>query len=118
MSTIIYHKLVRDRIPEIITASGKKPVVSSLSQSDMSGALDAKLKEEVAEFLESHSIEEIADVLEVLRAIASNHGVSWETVEEVRLEKYRKRGGFERGIVLESVEEGESSGNDRSEERG
>lgn len=112
MSAIVYHKLVRDRIPEIITASGKRPVVSSLSQNDMAEALDAKLREEVAEYLESHSIEEIADVLEVLHAIANSMGVSWQAVEEVRLEKQRKRGGFERGIILESVKEGEASGND------
>jgi predicted house-cleaning noncanonical NTP pyrophosphatase (MazG superfamily) len=67
---IRYDKLVRDKIPSIIEASGKTAVTDRIPPENMPAALDRKLQEEVKEFLESHSVEEMADVLEVFHGIA------------------------------------------------
>lgn len=103
MGTIRHNKLVRDRIPEIIKRTGAQPVTDLLSPDEMGKALDAKLSEEVAEYLESRSVEEMADVLEVLHGIANHMGIPWEQVEAARLQKLDERGGFEQGIRLIEV---------------
>ena len=105
MNSIRYDKLVRDRIPEVIRQAGKQPVTDDLPRKAMSAALDRKLQEEVQEYLESGSIEEMADVLEVLHGIAFHKGISWDEVESVRLRKREERGGFEKGIMLLEVKE-------------
>ena len=105
MNSIHYDKLVRDKIPDVIRRAGKQPVTDVLSHEDMAGALDRKLQEEVREYLDSSSIEEMADILEVLHGIAFNKGISWEEVEAVRVRKRDERGGFEQGIRLLEVKE-------------
>lgn len=103
MSTIKYNKLVRDRIPEIIEGSGKKCVCSTLSDEQYLAMLDAKLNEELAEYQEGKSMEELADLLEVIRAVAAARGSSIEEVEAIRRNKAEKRGGFEKKILLTEV---------------
>jgi len=103
MNTIKYHKLVRDRIPEIIEKDGKRCVYSVLSLEDYLSLLDLKLNEELAEYQESKSMEELADLLEVIRAVAAARGSSIEEVEQVRIQKAEKRGGFEKRLLLEEV---------------
>ena len=103
MSTIHYNKLVRDRIPEIIEASGKKCACSTLSDEEYLDKLDAKLNEELAEYQESKSMEELADLLEVICAVAAARGSSIEEVEAIRRDKAKKRGGFEKKILLTEV---------------
>ena len=66
MATIRYNKLVRDRIPEIIEASGKRCEYSILSGDAYLHMLDEKLNEELAEYQDSKSMEELADLLEVI----------------------------------------------------
>lgn len=87
-------KLVRDRIPEIIKKAGKKPIVEILSKEDYLVELDKKLNEEVAEYQEDKSIEEMADVLEVLFLICEARGYSVEELVRVRDSKREERGGF------------------------
>ena len=65
--------------------------------------LDAKLAEELSEYQESHSLEELADLLEVLRAVMKARGWTWEELERVRSDKAAKRGGFEKRILLKEV---------------
>ena len=91
-------KLVRDRIPEIILATGKKPITRILEQEEYLEELDRKLNEEIAEYQADKSIEEMADVLEVLFAVCKARGYSVETLMEVCNEKREKRGGFEKRI--------------------
>ena len=100
---IIYNKLVRDRIPEIIEASGKSCATEILSDEDYLKMLDAKLDEELAEYHKDKNIEELADLLEVIRACAVARGSSVEELERVRKEKAAKRGGFEKKILLKEV---------------
>lgn len=100
-------KLVRDKIPEIIREhDGIDPncrIVSS--DTEFQRVLDAKLDEEIAEFRNAPSkksrAEEIADVMEVLLALAARDGYTPGQIEDIRMEKREKRGGFELGIMLE-----------------
>lgn len=105
MATIHYHKLVRDLIPEIITTCGKTCTTSFLSDEDYITMLDAKLNEELAEYQESKSMEELADLLEVIRAVAAARGSSFDEVEAIRKVKAEKRGGFKDRILLIDVQE-------------
>ena len=91
-------KLVRDKIPEIIIADGKKPITRILDNEEYLQELDKKLNEEIAEYQADKSIEEIADVLEVLFAICEARGHSIGNLMEVRNSKREKRGGFEKRI--------------------
>ncbi len=91
-------KLVRDRIPEIIKESGRDPLTGILSEEEYIKELDKKLLEEVNEYLADKSIEEIADVIEVLLAICKARGYDKEKVETLRLQKKEERGAFENRI--------------------
>ena len=103
MSVIKYSKLVRDRIPEIIESSGKSCVCEVLSDEQYIEMLDAKLNEELAEYQESKSMEELADLLEVMWTVARARGSSIEEVEAIRIEKAEERGGFEKKLLLKEV---------------
>ena len=103
MRRIEYNKLVRDRIPEIIASDGKACVTEILTDERYLEMLDAKLAEELSEYQESHSLEELADLLEVLRAVMKARGWTWEELERVRSDKAAKRGGFEKRILLKEV---------------
>lgn len=104
MRKIKYHKLVRDLIPEIIASSDKTCTTAILSDADYLTMLDAKLNEELAEYQESKSMEELADLLEVMRAVAKARGSSMEEVEQIRREKAIKRGGFDKKLLLTEVQ--------------
>ena len=103
MARIVYNKLVRDRIPEIIEASGKVCVVETLDDDAYLRAIDVKLDEELAEYHEEQNIEELADLMEVIRAAAVARGYTVEELERVRAEKAAKRGGFEKKLFLREV---------------
>lgn len=103
--TITYNKLVRDRIPEIIEASGKSCAVETLDNDRYIKMLDAKLQEELNEYQESKSLEELADLLEVMGAVVKARGYTWEQLTEIRKEKKEKRGGFEKRLLLKEVRE-------------
>lgn len=100
-----YDKLVRDRIPEIIESSGRRCVTEILSDGDYLRMLDAKLDEELAEYHADGNIEELADLMEVIRACAVARGYTVEELERVRTEKATARGGFEKKILLREVSE-------------
>ena len=102
-----YNKLVRDRIPEIIEASGNECKTDVLSDEEYIKMLDAKLDEELAEYHKDQNIEELADLLEVIRAAAIARGYTLEELEAVRAKKAEKRGGFSKKILLKTVIEGE-----------
>ena len=99
----VYNKLVRDRIPEIIEASGKTCLTATLSDEAYLHMLDQKLNEELAEYQESKSMEELADLIEVIAATAKARGCSWEQLLRIRNQKRAKRGGFEKRILLMEV---------------
>ena len=98
-----YHKLVRDKIPIIIEKQGKTCVTEVLSQDAYIQMVDEKLNEELAEYQESKSLEELADLLEVMEAAVIARGYTWEELLQVRDEKRQKRGGFQKRILLKEV---------------
>ena len=100
-----YNKLVRDYIPEIIQSAGKSCTTEVLSDEDYLRMIDIKLDEELAEYHESGSIEELADLLEVIYAAACARGSSPADLEQVRVRKAEKRGSFSRKILLKEVTE-------------
>ena len=103
MNEIKYNKLVRDRIPEIIETSARSCAIEILSDEDYLRMLDAKLDEELMEYHKDQNIEELADLLEVIRAVTIARGHSLEELERVCAEKAAKRGGFEKRILLKTV---------------
>ena len=105
----VHNKLVRDRIPEIIEATGKKYTTRVLNDKEYIDELKKKSFEELQEYVETDNkedaIEELADVLEIMHALAEYHGSSMEKIEEVRRSKAAKRGGFKEKIYLIEVED-------------
>jgi predicted house-cleaning noncanonical NTP pyrophosphatase (MazG superfamily) len=107
-----YNKLVRDRIPDIIAAAGSEPATRILDQASYRVALRAKLVEEAHEAQaapDEQLTSELADVLEVLRALARVHAIGWEDVELEAGRKRAERGGFDQRIFLEYVDQADAS---------
>ncbi len=102
---IIYNKLVRDRIPEIIEESGKECKIRILNEEEYIQMLDVKLDEELAEYHKDQNVEELADLLEVIYAAAMARGYSIEQLEQIRAAKAEKRGAFQERIFLIEVKE-------------
>ena len=102
----VYHKLVRDRIPEVIRKNGQIPVTRALNPAEYRTALEQKLLEECGEALAAAGgsrVEELADILEVIRALAGLEGASLEEVMTAAQQKAQKRGTFSERILLEKV---------------
>lgn len=99
----IYNKLVRDKIPEIILKDNELPSTRILNDEEYIQELNKKLQEEVNEYLEEENIEEMVDILEVIRAILEHKGVTYEEIEEKRIKKATKRGAFKDKVFLEKV---------------
>lgn len=100
-------KLVRDKIPELIRADGRRPVVRVLDDDAYRDALHDKLLEEAAELRAASTVADVlaeaADVLEVLTAIVGVHGATVDDVLALAADKRRERGGFVEKLWLESV---------------
>ena len=104
MPTHIYNKLIRDKMPEIIEANGQTALIQTLSKDEYLQALKMKLMEEVQEFDKSEALEELADVLEVVHALAKHLGSDSTNLDKLQAAKRAKRGGFGKRLFLEQVE--------------
>jgi predicted house-cleaning noncanonical NTP pyrophosphatase (MazG superfamily) len=105
---VAYNKLVRDQIPGIIAAGGSQPSTRVLDHASYQGALHAKLLEEAQEAQaapDEQLASELADVLEVLRALAKAHDMRWEDIELEAGRKRAERGGFDYRIFLQYVDQ-------------
>lgn len=106
-----YNKLVRDKIPTIIEQSGKTFKSRVLQREEYQHELTKKAKEELQEYIEApthqEAIEELADLLEVMHALAAVHGdgATPEQLEKVREEKAKERGKFDNRVYLVETEE-------------
>ncbi len=100
---IYYDKLVRDKIPEIIEASGKKCVIEIADDETYEQKLEEKLQEELDEYLETKDIVELADLVEVVRALVEARGMTWEDLEALQERKREERGGFSQQVILTEV---------------
>ena len=103
MATKTYNKLVRDLIPDIIEASGGRCQTRILADEEYLEMLDTKLDEELAEYHQDQNIEELADLMELVRSAAIARGYTIDELEAVRQKKAEKRGGFEKKIFLIDV---------------
>lgn len=112
MARIIHNKLVRDNIPEIIKNKGSVPKIFILSEADYREALKIKMREEADELSSAKSIEdvlnELSDLQELIRSVAKNYGISAEELEESRKKKNKEKGGFEKMIFFEFVDDAEN----------
>lgn len=105
--TVVHNKIVRDQIPEIIAAAGKTAVTRQLAPGEATSALLDKLQEEADELRAASPdgvADELADLLEVVRALAVEYGVRWPDLIRTADTKARERGGFTRRIWLERVD--------------
>ncbi|MEK9131481.1 MAG: nucleoside triphosphate pyrophosphohydrolase [Patescibacteria group bacterium] len=93
-------KLIRDNIPRIAKAKGETIITRTASKTELWALLQAKLKEEVHEYLDNPSPEELADIMEVVHALSRIHRLSPKKLEHLRKKKARKRGAFKKRIVL------------------
>jgi predicted house-cleaning noncanonical NTP pyrophosphatase (MazG superfamily) len=101
----VYSKAVRDRIPEIITSRGEVCNYESLSDDEFLPFLQIKLLEESNEYIESGDPEELADLLETIFRITEIKGISMKRLDEIRKEKSKITGSFEKNIVLIAADE-------------
>ena len=97
-----YNKLIPEEINKI---EGRKTNYKILDEEEYQKELDKKLFEEAHEFVEEHSIEELADLMEVINAEIKVRNINYEDIEEVRKIKAEKKGKFENKIYLNYVEQ-------------
>lgn len=105
-----YNKLVRDKIPQIISANGGTSKTHVADDAEYQEALTRKLLEEATEWIKEGSIEEMADVFEVITAILQTKGWTIEQIVDVQKKKREDRGGFEGRIILEESTSHETHG--------
>lgn len=106
----VYNKLVRDNIPDIIKNKGEEPVIRILNEKEYKIELEKKLYEEYQEVIEASGndrLEELADMLEVIRALAKLENNYLNDIIKIADEKNKKRGSFNDKIFLEKVIESE-----------
>ena len=101
---MIYNKLVRDHIPQIIEETGGKAEIRILTDEEYRIFLEKKLDEEVGEYHREQNAEELADILEVVYALAASIGCTKEELNDVYRKKHEARGGFEKRFLLISSE--------------
>lgn len=102
----VYNKLVRDKIPSIIEGKGETPVIKILDETNYKKELEKKLYEEYKEVMEAigdNRVEELADMLEVIRALAVLENKNLDDIIAIADKKNEKRGAFEERIFLEKV---------------
>ncbi|KUP25620.1 nucleoside triphosphate pyrophosphohydrolase [Paenibacillus sp. DMB5] len=104
-----YNKLVRDGIPALIASQGKTCATRIMDTGEYIQALRAKLREETEEYFtaeqDKHALEELSDLLEVIRALAKVHGGDSRLLEQIRAEKAAQRGGFNNRVFLLHAED-------------
>tara|TARA_R110002012_G_scaffold165133_2_gene327424 strand:- start:255 stop:566 length:312 start_codon:yes stop_codon:yes gene_type:complete len=99
----VYNKLIRDKIPMIMSKEGKKFKTHVATDEEYRKKLKIKLLEEVQEFLEDPCIEELADIAEVFGALIPALGYTIDQLETVVRKKKKIKGAFRKKIILETV---------------
>ena len=100
-----YNKLVRDRIPYILKGEKLEPIIHIADDEEYEKKLKEKLQEEVKEYIKENNKDELSDILEVINAICDFKNIDKEELEIIRKDKKKKRGGFEKRIILNEVKE-------------
>lgn len=102
---ILKNKLARDKMRELFESQGRVQVSHILTDQEYARELRNKLKEETAEFLQDNNLEELADILEVIYALAKNIGHTKDELEQARATKAEQYGIFDKKIYLVEVEQ-------------
>ncbi|MFN7038075.1 MAG: nucleoside triphosphate pyrophosphohydrolase [Alphaproteobacteria bacterium] len=101
-------KLIRDKMPEIMRSKNIEVFERIMNQTEYLNALKAKLIEEANEVFEADSkeelAEEIADILEVIEALAEANNIKLSTIHEIKNNKRNLKGGFEKKLYNSHVE--------------
>ena len=105
VDNMLYCKLVRDKIPQIIESEGKRVFIDILDDESYEIFLERKLDEEVKEYHESKDVEELADILEVIIALAKLKGLSFADLVDLQVKKAVNKGSFSKKIYLIAVSE-------------
>jgi len=98
-----YNKLVRDKIPEHIKSEGRLPITHIANNKEYGKKLKEKLQEEIKEFFKNETIEEMADIQEVINAICCYKRFNKKKLESIRKKKAKDRGAFKKKIILEEA---------------
>jgi len=98
------NKLVRDNIPEIIKKTGKIPITHIANDEEYWNKLKEKLQEEVNEFCDDSSKDEIADILEVISAICDFKKFDKNELELLRAERAKEKGGYKNKVILDRID--------------
>ena len=101
-----YHKLVRDKIPEVIKKNNEAPIIRTLNNKEYIKELEKKLYEEYIEVLSAKGndkLEELADMLEVISALANSENKTLNDIIKIANNKKDKRGAFNDKIFLEGI---------------
>ena len=103
MKKVYYNKLIRDKIPEVIAQKGGKYKTRALLKKEFEKELKKKLVEEsreLSEAPEGELVNELSDVLEIVKSIALHHKINFKDVEKYQLKKRKERGGFTKRLFL------------------
>ena len=100
---IIYNKLVRDNILEIISCNNQKSSYHIATDKEYKNKLLEKLQEEISEFIIDKNEEELADIFEVIEHIITTFNFNKEKIFEIKEQKAEKNGNFRKKIILEKV---------------
>ena len=100
---IVYNKLVRDNILEIISNNSQKSNYHIATDEEYKNKLLEKLQEEVCEFITDKNEEELADIFEVIEHIITAFNFNKEKIFEIKEQKAEKNGNFRKKIILEKV---------------
>ena len=98
-------KLIRDKIGERITREEKTAATHIATPEEYKVKLKEKLQEELQEYLLSENPEELADMLEVIDALAELQNLSKEDLEKIRQKKAQEKGTFKKKFILDKIEE-------------
>lgn len=99
----VYNKLVRDNVPDLILKDHALPTTRTLNDEEYISELNKKLLDEVNKYLETNNDEEMVDILEVIRAIVTFNGSTFEELEDKRKKKEEKKGNFSKKVYLEKI---------------
>lgn len=109
MPKFAFRKLIRDNILEKHVEAGHAIQHRILSGKELKEALRTKLHEEADEIpvrdkADEEIIEEIADVQQIIDDLKSVYGLNGSEVADAQKKKHAKKGGFQKGIFVDTVE--------------